>query len=86
MTSDNTESPTIVQLDKLPIELYALLKLEGIAQSGGQAKHFISEGLVHLNGEVETRKRKKIISGDRIQIADTTLLVQGAAEEPPATS
>ncbi len=46
------------------IELYKVLKVQGMSNAGGEAKHFIEEGQVTVNGEVETRKRKKIISGD----------------------
>jgi len=49
------------------IELCQLLKLENLAQSGGEAKFFISEGLVTVNGEVELRKRRKIIAGDTVE-------------------
>lgn len=46
------------------IELYKVLKVQGMTNAGGEAKHFIDEGLVTVNGEVETRKRKKIVVGD----------------------
>lgn len=46
------------------IELYKVLKVQGMSNAGGEAKHFIDEGQVTVNGEVETRKRKKIIAGD----------------------
>lgn len=46
------------------IELYKVLKVQGMSNAGGEAKHFIDEGQVSVNGEVETRKRKKIIVGD----------------------
>ncbi|MCU8068869.1 RNA-binding S4 domain-containing protein [Shewanella sp. SM32] len=46
------------------IELYKVLKVQGMSNAGGEAKHFIDEGQVTVNGEVETRKRKKIIVGD----------------------
>ncbi|HAY96464.1 RNA-binding S4 domain-containing protein, partial [Shewanella sp.] len=36
----------------------------GMSNAGGEAKHFIDEGQVTVNGDVETRKRKKIIAGD----------------------
>jgi len=49
------------------IELCQLLKLENLAQSGGEAKFVISEGLVKVNGEVELRKRKKIFAGDTVE-------------------
>lgn len=49
-----------------PVELYKILKFEGLVPSGGAAKSAIEQGLVKVNGDVETRKRKKIISGDVI--------------------
>jgi ribosome-associated protein len=53
-----------------PVELYKILKFEGVVGSGGQAKAVIAEGLVLVNGEVETRKRRKILDGDVIKFAD----------------
>jgi len=52
------------------IELVGLLKVTGLAHSGGQAKMIVSEGMVIRNGEVEFRKRAKLIPGDKIQIDD----------------
>jgi ribosome-associated protein len=52
------------------IELIALLKALGIAQTGGHAKFMVQEGLVIRNGQVETRKRAKLIKGDRIVVSD----------------
>ncbi|NMH64408.1 RNA-binding S4 domain-containing protein [Shewanella sp. SHSM-M6] len=37
-----------------------------MSNGGGEAKHVIAEGLVTVNGEVETRKRKKLIPGDLV--------------------
>lgn len=56
-----------VEINKEPIELYKLLKFENMVASGGEAKYVISEGLVMVNGEIETRKRKKIFSGDVVE-------------------
>lgn len=50
-----------------PIALYQILKLEAMVSSGGEAKVAIDNGRVLVNGEVETRRRKKIISGDIIE-------------------
>ncbi len=50
-----------------PLELFKILKFEGMASSGGEAKSVIDQGLVLLNGDVETQKRKKIVSGDIIE-------------------
>ena len=71
----------IVELEHLPIELYKLLKFENLVQSGGEAKLLISEGYVRVNGEVETRKGKKIFEGDVVRIA--THHIQIAQKETP---
>jgi ribosome-associated protein len=57
------------------IELYKILKLEGLASSGAEAKQFIADGLVTVNGDIETRKRKKIISGDIITFDDNRIII-----------
>jgi len=50
-----------------PVELHKILKFEGLVPSGGVAKLAIESGDVMVNGEVETRKRKKIVAGDIIE-------------------
>ena len=57
------------------IELYKILKIEGLATSGGEAKAVIAEGQVLVNGIVETQKRKKIVVGDVIEFRDETIQV-----------
>lgn len=57
----------IVKLVKQPIELYKILKFEGLVGSGGEAKAVIDKGLVILNTIVETQKRRKVFSGDIIE-------------------
>lgn len=52
------------------IELIALLKATGIAQTGGHAKFIVEEELIYRNGELETRKRAKLIKGDIIVVED----------------
>ena len=63
--------------DKEYIALCDLLKIAGLADSGGQAKMLIAAGNVLRNGEVETRKTAKIRGGEviefdgaRLEIAD----------------
>ena len=56
-----------VEINKEPVELYKLLKFESIASSGGEAKYLITEGQVKVNGEIETRKRKKLVAGDVVE-------------------
>ncbi|MCI5118283.1 MAG: RNA-binding S4 domain-containing protein [Candidatus Electrothrix sp. LOE1_4_5] len=62
------------------IELYKLLKLANLAASGGQAKYMISEGLVRVNGEVDTRKRRKTRGGDTVEYDGERVLVVSATE------
>lgn len=50
-----------------PVELYKILKFEGMVPSGGVAKLAIESGDVLVNGEVETRKRKKMVADDVIE-------------------
>ncbi|HLP54798.1 MAG TPA: RNA-binding S4 domain-containing protein [Fluviicola sp.] len=50
------------------IELLALLKATGIAQTGGHAKFIVEDGEVVRNGEVEERKRAKLVPGDILEI------------------
>lgn len=59
-----------IEIRSEPVELYKVLKFEGLVGSGGEAKLVIAEGLVSVNGEVETRKRKKMHSGDVIEFAN----------------
>lgn len=62
-----------VEIIQEPVELYKILKFEGVVSSGGEAKLVIDEGLVRVNGEIETRKRKKIVAGDTIEFGQDTL-------------
>ena len=65
-----------LEITEEPIELYKILKFENMVNSGGEAKHVISEGQVVVNGEVETRKRKKIFSGDIIEFRNEKLRIK----------
>ena len=56
-----------VELSSEPVELYKILKFEGMVGSGGEAKTVIDRGMVKVNGEVETRRRKKMMSGDVVE-------------------
>ena len=57
------------------IELYKLLKVLDLVDSGAEAKLIIAEGYVKRNGEVETRKRAKIEAGETIEVADVVIEV-----------
>lgn len=57
------------------IDLQDWMKLEGLVRSGGEAKMLIQEGYVRLNGEVETRRRKKLRRGDTVEFDERTFQV-----------
>jgi len=58
------------------IELFKLLKVLDLVDSGAQAKMLIADGYVKRNAEPELRKRAKIITGDTIEIADVIIEVE----------
>ncbi|MEY4792012.1 MAG: hypothetical protein RIT34_819 [Bacteroidota bacterium] len=58
------------------IELIGLLKAMGIAETGGHAKAIVEEGIIIRNGEVELRKRAKLIAGDVIELEDLQIVLQ----------
>lgn len=51
------------------IKLDQFLKYQGVAATGGQAKLMIQDGEVEVNGEVETRRGRKLVDGDRVTVA-----------------
>ena len=65
-----------LEIKEEPVELCRILKFANMVSSGGEAKYVISEGLVNVNGEVETRKRKKIFSGDIIEFGDEKICLK----------
>lgn len=66
----------VVEITREPVELYKILKFEGMAATGGEAKQAIAQGFVRVNGEVETRKRKKIFAGDTIEFERDSIRIQ----------
>ncbi len=58
------------------IDLDQFLKIQRIVQSGGQAKHCIQGGEVLVNGQVETRRRRKLRAGDIVEFAGATWAVE----------
>ncbi len=57
------------------VELCNLLKLVGLADSGGRGKMMVAEGLVKVDGELELRKTAKIRAGQVVQCEDTVITV-----------
>jgi ribosome-associated protein len=68
------------------IPLNALIKVTGLADSGGAAKGLVTDGNVRVNGEVETRRRCKIHAGDRVALGETEIHVVPGASTPMAAT
>ncbi len=57
------------------IELIQLLKVLGIADTGGQAKGIVEDGLVKVNGKPEDRKRAKLRPGDKVEVEGQVIVL-----------
>ena len=60
------------------IELNQLLKVCGLAGSGGEGGAIVTEGNVRVDGQVELRKRCKIRAGQTVQLGDVRIAVLAA--------
>ena len=82
MTTEEESNAIIAELESEFVELYKILKFEGLTDSGGMAKQMIADGQVSVNGEIETRKRKKIIAGDKIIFSGQSIEVKNKTACP----
>ena len=64
-----------IKLSRDYVELCQLLKLAGIAGSGGQGKHIVAAGEVRVDGQPESRKTAKIRAGQKVQCRGITIVV-----------
>ncbi len=58
------------------IKLGQALKAAGLADTGLDAKEFILQGLVMVNGEIETRRGRKLYDGDEVVFDDEKISIQ----------
>ena len=63
------------ELKESYIELYKLIKFLDLVDSGADAKIVVEQENVRRNGELETRKRAKIVKGDVLEIGDVKITV-----------
>jgi ribosome-associated protein len=61
------------------IRLGQALKLSGLAESGGQARALIEDGVVTVNAEVETRRGRQLRHGDVVAVGDDVLRIEAPA-------
>ncbi|MEX2502760.1 MAG: RNA-binding S4 domain-containing protein [Trueperaceae bacterium] len=64
------------------LPLAAALKLAGHVGTGGQAKQLIQAGEVRVNGEVETRRKRRLRAGDEIEVAGASFVLDLDAPDP----
>jgi len=70
-----------ILINKEPVELFKILKFEGIVSSGSEAKDVIAAGNVLVNGMIEKQKRKKMVAGDTIEISGESFQLKLAANQ-----
>ena len=58
------------------MDLNTFIKIKGLATTGGQAKRLIRSEVVKLNGVVETRNKKKLTKGDKIEVDGKMYVVE----------
>lgn len=72
--NQNSERRDIVLRGEF-VELNKVLKFENLVMSGGEAKQAIQSGAVAVNGEAESRVRRKLVAGDCVAFAGVELTI-----------
>ena len=63
-----SSEPVDVPIRDESIRLGQFLKLANLVESGAEAKPAVQEGLVRVNGEVETRRGRQLVLGDVVEL------------------
>jgi ribosome-associated protein len=63
------EGPRSVRLRDESIKLGQFLKLADLVDTGADAKGLLAQGLVRVNGDVETRRGRQMVDGDVVELA-----------------
>lgn len=71
MSTDENAEPS-----SEPLRLDHFLKTMGMSETGGQAKLRIQNSEVKVNGEVETRRRRKLLPSDVVEIQGKKFIVK----------
>ena len=66
----------IIKLREEYIKLGQALKAAGLVESGVDAKFVIQDGLVKVNGSVETQRGKKLVAGDKVSFDGEEILIE----------
>ena len=66
----------IINLREEYIKLGQALKAAGLVESGVDAKFVIQDGLVKVNGQIETQRGKKLVAGDVVEFDGETIKIE----------
>ncbi len=66
----------VIHLKDEYIKLGQALKAANVVESGADAKYVVQEGLVRVNGEVDTRRGKKLVAGDLVEYNGNTIKIE----------
>ncbi|MFB0835315.1 RNA-binding S4 domain-containing protein [Arthrobacter halodurans] len=75
----STPEPMTLQIRDDTIRLGQLLKLASLAEDGFHAKEMIENGIVKVNGEIETRRGRQVRPGDTVEVNGETVAVESSA-------
>ncbi|MET1034774.1 MAG: RNA-binding S4 domain-containing protein [Arthrobacter sp.] len=75
----STPEPMTLQIRDETIRLGQLLKLASLAEDGFHAKEMIENGIVKVNGEIETRRGRQVRPGDTVEVNGETVAVESSA-------
>ena len=73
--SGPTDGSGVVPLRDRSIRLGQFLKLADLVDTGADAKGLLAQGLVRVNGEVETRRGRQLVAGDAVECAGRRVVV-----------
>ena len=66
----------VIKLRDEYIKLGQALKAAGLVETGVDAKYAIEDGLVKVNGQTETKRGKKLVSGDKVEYDGETIVIE----------
>ena len=66
----------VIKLRDEYIKLGQALKAAGLVESGVDAKFVVQDGLVQVNGQIETQRGKKLVDGDIVEFDGETIKIE----------
>ncbi|MDK2821125.1 MAG: hypothetical protein PWP31_1090 [Clostridia bacterium] len=70
-----------IEIESPVIRLDQFLKWAGIVSTGGQAKEIINDGLVKVNGKIETHRSHNLVPGDEVEVKGVCLKLRKASTD-----